>query len=60
MKRYISPEMVVVEIEAQGIIALSGDQLTLGAETDPNKPGGSTDDPNDLAAPTYRNSLWND
>lgn len=54
MKRYISPEMVVVEIEAQELIA---DTTKLAAVTDPNQ---YTDKPEDFAAPTYRNSLWND
>lgn len=63
MKRYISPEMVVVEIEASAIMfgtSPTGETLNMSVVTDPTQPGGSTDDPNDMAAPSYRSSLWND
>ena len=63
MKRYISPEMIVVEIEASAIMfetSPTGEKQTTIDWMDPTQPGGSTDDPNDMAAPSYRNSLWND
>lgn len=63
MKRYISPEMVVVEIEASAIMfgtSPTGETLNMSVVTDPTQQGGSTDKPEDFAAPTYRSSLWND
>lgn len=58
MKKYISPEMIMVQVDTQEVIADSPNR-TLGW-TNPNAEGGSTNDVNDFAAPTYRNSLWND
>ena len=60
MKRYISPEMVVVEIEASAIMFGTSPETQTIDWIDPTQPGGSTDDPNDMAAPSYRSSLWND
>jgi hypothetical protein len=60
MKRYISPEMVVVRIDTQEVIAQTGpENKTLGWKS-PNAEGGTTNDVGDIAAPTYRNTLWND
>ena len=63
MKRYISPEIVVVEIEASAIMfgtSPTGEKLNMSVVTDPTQQGGSTDKLEDFAAPTYRSSLWND
>ena len=57
MKKYISPEMIMVQIDTQEVIADSN--RTFGFEN-PTSPTGSFDDPDQIAAPTYRNSLWND
>lgn len=62
MKKYISPEMVVVRIDTQEVIAQTSpgpDTTTLGWKS-PNAEGGSTNDVGDIAAPTYRNTLWNE
>ncbi len=59
MKRYISPEMVVVRIDTQEVIADSPKTTTL-RWADPTAEGGSTNNVGDFAAPTYRNTLWNE
>ncbi len=59
MKKYISPEMIVVRIDTQEVIANSPDTTTLGWKS-PNAEGGSTNNVGDFAAPTYRNTLWNE
>ena len=54
MKRYISPEMVVVRIDTQEVIADSPKTTTLGWSKETVN---STDA---FASTEYRNSLWND
>ena len=60
MKRYISPEMIAIEIDTQSIMDLSNPETTTLRWTDPNAVGGSTNNVGDFAAPTYRNTLWNE
>ena len=59
MKKYISPEIIVVRIDTQEVIADSPKTTTL-RWTAPNAEGGTTNNVEDIAAPTYRNSLWNE
>lgn len=59
MKTYIAPEIIEIEVNASELMQTSPETQTIDW-IDPTQPGGSTDDPNDMAAPTYRNSLWND
>lgn len=51
MKTYIAPEIIEIEVNASELMQTSP-TIKLG--------DGDVTDPNEMAAPSYRNSLWND
>lgn len=54
MKTYIAPEIIEIEVNASELMKTSPDIPA-------SKPGdGDVTDPDGFAAPSYRNSLWND
>lgn len=57
MKTYIAPEIIEIEVNASELIATSPDPTIPVSE-----PGEGKDvtGPDGIAAPSYRNSLWND
>lgn len=59
MKTYIAPEIIEIEVNASELIAISDPNSKTIRATLPGE-GGDVTDPNDVAAPSYRNSLWND
>ena len=57
MKTDIAPEIIEIEVNASELIATSPKDPTIPA----SKPGdGDVTDESGFAAPSYRNSLWND
>ena len=55
MKTYIAPEIIEIEVNASELIATSPDPTIPASE-----PGDDVKDESGFAAPSYRNSLWND
>lgn len=60
MKTYIAPEIIEIEVNASELIATSPDPDSKTIPVTLPGQGGDEDDPNNMAAPSYRNSLWND
>lgn len=57
MKTYIAPEIIEIEVNASELMQTSPKDQTIPA----SEPGdGDVTDPSGFAAPSYRNSLWND
>ena len=55
MKRYIAPQILIVELDAEELMtAVGGSKIVKASLTE------SFDDENLAAAQEYRNSLWND
>ena len=57
MKTYIAPEIIEIEVNASELMQTSPKDQTIQA----SKPGDEdVTDESGFAAPSYRNSLWND
>ena len=56
MKTYIAPEIIEIEVNASELIATSPEEPTIPA----SGPGDDVTNESGFAAPSYRNSLWND
>ena len=54
MKKYIVPEINVVELDVEALMALPGSPKTLGYE----QPGKDAHGLEDFAASSYRSNLW--
>lgn len=60
MKTYIAPEIIEVEVNASELIATSPDPDSKTIPVTLPGQGGDVTDESGFAAPSYRNSLWND